>query len=400
MTVHTFGQQTLAIHVGSTSDERTGDVVPPLHIASTHVQDAVDKLRGGYEYGRAANPTRDAFTQALAALEGGGQGFAFPSGLSAEDTLIRALTRPGDHVSFGRDVYGGTFRLFTRVLPQAGITASALDLKDHDAVAYDLAEQGSVVLWVETPSNPMMEVFDIQALADIAHEAGAVLVVDNTFASPYLQQPLALGADVVVHSTTKYVGGHSDLIGGAVVVHDGLKLPAARGGWSETGLVAEEIAFLQMTVGAVQSPRDAHVAHRGLKTLAVRMDRHCTSALEVARFLADHPRVTAVHYPGLEDDPGFELTRKQMPRGAGGVVSFQVGSAGAARAICESTKVFALAVSLGSVESLIEYPPIMTHGSKEGFDEELPDDVVRLAVGLEDVEDLIADLDQAIAAAF
>ncbi|MDO4260176.1 MAG: cystathionine gamma-synthase [Actinomycetaceae bacterium] len=393
-----FRFRTLSIHEGAPADERTGDVVPPIHVASTHVQNGIEELRGGFEYGRVSNPTTVAYTQALAALEKGEHAFAFPSGISAEDTLLRALTRPGDHISFGADVYGGTFRLITGVFPENGVTSTALDLTDLEAVAADIAEHSSRVLWVETPSNPLMTVVDLAALADIAHEGGAILVVDNTFATPYLQRPIEFGADVIVHSTTKYIGGHSDLLGGALVIAPGTRLPGGRTGWTETGILAEEIAFLQMTVGAVQSPRDAHLAHRGLKTLAVRMDRHCSNAQALAEFLAEHPLVTAVHYPGLPSDPGHELAQRQMS-GSGGVISFQTGSAEVAKAVCESTQVFSLAVSLGAVESLIEYPPIMTHGSKQGTDEELPQDLVRLAVGLEDIESLTEDLDQALRAA-
>ncbi|WP_312349625.1 aminotransferase class I/II-fold pyridoxal phosphate-dependent enzyme [Actinomyces sp.] len=401
-TTPTPGFATRAVHVGQEPDAATGDVVPPLHVASTHVQDGVETLRHGYEYGRGANPTRDAFQRALADLEGGGAAFAFPSGMSAEDTLVRVLTRPGDHVAFGDDVYGGTYRLFTVVRPAEGLRATPVDPGDVDAVAATVAGEGSRLVWVETPSNPLLEVFDIAALAEVAHRAGALLVVDNTFASPYLQHPLALGADVVVHSTTKYVGGHSDLIGGAVVVAAGLHLPARPGGadlgWTGTGDVAEELRFLQSAVGAVQSPRDAHLAHRGLKTLAVRMERHSASALALAEHLRDHPAVRAVHYPGLAEDPGHDLAARQM-RASGGVLSFELADAGLARRVAESTHVFSLAVSLGAAESLIEYPPVMTHAVKQGARWELPEGIVRLSVGLEDVEDLIADLDGALEAA-
>lgn len=396
-TTHSFA--TRAVHVGQDPDGVTGDVVPPLHVASTHVQDGVDTLRGGYEYGRSANPTRDAFQVALADLEGGEAAFAFPSGMSAEDTLVRALTRPGDHVSFGADVYGGTYRLFTVVKPAEGVTGTPLDLSDPVAVAADVRGNRTALLWVETPSNPQLEVFDIAALARVAHEGGALLVVDNTFATPYLQRPIELGADVVVHSTTKYIGGHSDLIGGAVVIREGLELPLGRPGWTGTGRVVDEVRFAQQATGSIQSPRDAALAHRGLKTLAVRMDRHSASALAIARHLVEDTRVTVVHHPGLESDPGHELAVRQMS-GFGGVLSFELGSAVAARRVAESTRIFGLAVSLGATESLIEYPPVMTHAVKQGTPEELPQGLLRLAVGLEDVEDLIADLDRAITRAF
>lgn len=398
------GFSTRAVDVGQDPDPRTGDVVPPLHIASTHVQDGVETLRGGYEYGRGANPTRDAFEAALADLEGGGAALAFPSGMSAEDTLVRVLTRPGDHVSFGDDVYGGTYRLFTVVRPAEGLRATAVDPADVEAVERTVRRNGSRLVWVETPSNPLLEVFDIAALADAAHRGGALLVVDNTFASPYLQHPLALGADLVVHSTTKYVGGHSDLIGGAVVVAEGLRLPdrpggsGADGGWTGTGEVAQELRFLQSAVGSVQSPRDAHLAHRGLKTLAVRMERHSASALALAEHLRDHPAVRAVHYPGLAEDPGHDLAALQM-RASGGVLSFEVADGATARRVAESTHVFSLAVSLGAAESLIEYPPVMTHAVKQGARWAVPEGIVRLSVGLEDVEDLVADIDAALEAA-
>lgn len=405
-----LGFATRAVHVGQEPDPLTGDVVPPIHVTSTHAQDAVDRLRGGYEYGRGPNPTRDAFTRALASLEGGEAAFAFPSGLNAEDTLVRALTRPGDHLTFGSDVYGGTYRLFATVWSREGLTATPVDLSDPQAVARDVAEHGSRIVWVETPSNPQLEVFDLRALAEAAHAGGALLVADNTFSSPYLQQPLAWGADVVVHSTTKYVGGHSDLVGGAVVVRAGLRVPddlgraeadagaAEAGPWSESGLVADELAFLQAATGAIQSPRDAWLAHRGLKTLAVRMERHSASALAVAGHLAAHPAVRAVHYPGLPDDPGHDLAARQM-RAFGGVVSFELDSAEAARRVAESTGVFSLAVSLGATESLIEYPPVMTHAETVGEPNAVPSGLLRVAVGLEDPEDLIADLDRALAAA-
>lgn len=386
--------RTLAVHAGSEPSARTGDIVPPIHIASTHIQDGVEALRGGYEYGRVSNPTRDAFAQALAALEGGAVGFAFPSGLSAEDTLLRALTRPGSHVSFGRDVYGGTFRLLTRVLRAEGVSSTPLDLRDLRAVEEELRASRSTVLWVETPSNPLLEVVDIEELAGLAHAAGALLVVDNTFATPYLQRPLELGADAVVHSTTKYIGGHSDVIGGAIILAEGIRVPAGIDPWSESGEVADEIAFLQSTVGAVESPRDVHLVHRGLKTLAVRMDRHSASAQEIAEYLESRDDVLEVYYPGLPGHPGHALAARQM-RGYGGVLSFRVGDPLFARAIVESTSVFALAVSLGAVESLIEYPAVMTHGSKSGSEEAVPSDLIRLAVGLEDAPVLIEDLDSA-----
>ncbi|QJW36040.1 cystathionine gamma-synthase [Cellulosimicrobium protaetiae] len=402
----TTGFSTRAIHAGQDPDATTGAVVPPIHQVSTYKQDGVGGLRGGYEYSRSANPTRTALEEALAASESGGlgptadgspaaRGFAFASGLAAEDTLLRAVVRPGDHVIVPDDAYGGTYRLIARVFGPWGVEHTPVDLTDVEAVRAAVRPETRVV-WVETPTNPLLGVSDIAALAGVAHDAGALLVVDNTFATPYLQQPLALGADVVVHSTTKYIGGHSDVVGGALVVATGARLPGGLVSPAGGTDVAGAVGFHQNASGAVAGPFDAWLTLRGLKTLAVRMDRHQANAAAVADFLAAHPAVTEVIYPGLASHPGHELAARQM-RGFGGMVSFRAGSEAKALDVCARTQVFTLAESLGGVESLIEHPGRMTHGSVAGTALEVPDDLVRLSVGIEDVEDLIADLTQALA---
>ncbi len=393
-----LGFATRAIHAGQEPDAATGAVVPPLYQVSTYKQDGVGGLRGGWEYSRSGNPTRAALEAALAAVESGAAGFAFASGLAAEDAVLRTALRPGDHMVIGNDVYGGTYRLVARVLGPWGVEHTPVDLTDATQLVDAIRPGQTKVVWVETPSNPLLSIADIAAIAAHARAAGALLVVDNTFASPALQNPLALGADVVVHSTTKYVGGHSDLVGGAVVVADGAQLPAGLEGPTGTTSVRDAVGFLQNASGAVAGPFDAWLALRGLKTLDVRMQRHCASAQRVAEFLVGHPAVTHVSYPGLPTHPGHELAARQM-RGFGGMVSFRVGSAEVAAAVCGATRIFTLAESLGGVESLVEHPARMTHGSVAGTALEVPDDLVRLSVGLEDVDDLLADLDQALAAA-
>jgi cystathionine gamma-synthase len=376
------GFNTRAIHAGQEPDPATGAVIVPLHLTTTYKQDGVGGLRGGYEYSRSANPTRDALQEALAALEQGTRGLAFASGLAAEDTLLRTVCRPGDHVLLGGDAYGGTFRLISKVLSRWGVEHDPVDLNDADAVRAAMRPTTRVI-WCETPTNPLLNVADIALLAELAHGAGALLVVDNTFASPYLQQPLTLGADVVVHSTTKYLGGHSDVVGGALVVAD-------------AGL-GEELAFHQNAMGAVNGPFDAWLVLRGLKTLGVRMDRHCANAERVVEFLQASPAVTEVRWPGLPEHPGHDIAAKQMS-GFGGMVSFRLaGGEDAALAVCERTRLFTLAESLGGVESLVEHPGRMTHASAAGSPLEVPADLVRLSVGIEDAEDLLADLDQALA---
>lgn len=391
----TTGFSTRAIHAGQDPDPTTGAVVPPIHQVSTYKQDGVGGLRGGYEYSRSANPTRTALEEALAAAEQGDRGFAFSSGLAAEDTLLRAVLRPGDHVIVPDDAYGGTYRLIARVFGPWGIAHTPVDLADVEAVRAAVRPETRVV-WVETPTNPLLGISDVAALAGVAHEAGALLVVDNTFATPYLQQPLALGADVVVHSTTKYVGGHSDVVGGALVVAAGALLPGGLESPAGGADVAGAVGFHQNSSGAVAGPFDAWLTLRGLKTLAVRMDRHQTNAAAVAAFLVDHPAVTEVLYPGLASHPGHDVAARQMS-GFGGMVSFRAGSEAKALDVCARTQVFTLAESLGGVESLVEHPGRMTHGSVAGTSLEVPDDLVRLSVGIEDVDDLVADLDRALA---
>ena len=390
------GFATRAIHAGQDPDPATGAVVPPIHQVSTYKQDGVGGLRGGYEYSRSANPTRTALESALAAAERGARGFAFASGLAAEDTLLRAVLRPGDHLVVPDDAYGGSYRLIARVFAPWGVEHTPVDLADLDAVAAAIRPGRTKVVWVETPTNPLLGVSDIAAVAALASAAGAVLVVDHTFATPYLQQPLALGADVVVHSTTKYIGGHSDVVGGALVVRDGAQLPVGLEGPTGTTDLADAVAFHQNASGAVAGPFDAWLTLRGLRTLAERMDRHCANADAVARFLEGHDAVTQVIYPGLPSHAGHELAARQMS-GFGGMVSFRVGSRAKALEVCARTRVFTLAESLGGVESLIEHPGQMTHASVAGSPLEVPDDLVRLSVGIEDVADLVADLGQALA---
>lgn len=373
---------TRAIHVGQESDPRTGAVVPPIYMTSTFVQDGIGNLREGYEYARAGNPTRDSLQELLASLEGGMKAFSFASGLSAEDAVLRTLLAPGAHILMGNDVYGGTYRLINRVFVPWGVELTTVDLGDLAAVRAAI-RPNTKALWIETPSNPLMKISDIAALASIARSGHAKVVVDNTFATPYLQRPLSLGADIVVHSTTKYLGGHSDVLGGAVIVND--------------QELADRIGFLQFGVGAISSPLDAWLTVRGIKTLAVRMDRHCANAMAIAQALSGHPKLDAVYYPGLPDDRGHALAASQMS-GFGGMISVAVaGGALAARAFAESTRLFQLAESLGGVESLIGYPSEMTHASVRGTALAVPDNVVRLSVGIEDASDLIADVLEGLA---
>ncbi|MER5937583.1 MULTISPECIES: cystathionine gamma-synthase [unclassified Streptomyces] len=373
--------ETLAIHAGNTADPLTGAVVPPIYQVSTYKQDGVGGLRGGYEYSRSANPTRTALEENLAALEGGRRGLAFASGLAAEDCLLRTLLSPGDHVVIPNDAYGGTFRLFAKVVARWGVEWSVADTSDPASVRAAITPKTKVV-WVETPSNPLLGITDIAVVAQIARDAGAKLVVDNTFATPYLQQPLSLGADVVVHSLTKYMGGHSDVVGGALIASD-----------PDLG---DELAFHQNAMGAVAGPFDSWLVLRGTKTLSVRMDRHSENAAKIADMLTRHARVTRVLYPGLPEHPGHEVAAKQM-KTFGGMVSFQVtGGEEAAVEVCNRAKVFTLGESLGGVESLIEHPGRMTHASVTGSALEVPADLVRLSVGIENVDDLLEDLQQAL----
>jgi cystathionine gamma-synthase len=383
------GFNTRAIHAGQEADPLTGAVVPPIYQVSTYKQDGVGGLRRGYEYSRSANPTRTALEECLAALERGSRGFAFASGLAAEDTLLRAVTKPGDHAVIPNDAYGGTYRLFDKVAGPWGLAYTTADLGDLDAVRAAVRPGTTSVIWAETPTNPLLSIADIAGLAEIAHAAGALLVVDNTFATPYLQSPLALGADVVVHSTTKYCGGHSDVIGGALVT-------SASPGVTAFADLDERIGFHQNAIGAVAGPFDAWLVLRGLRTLGIRMDRHCDNAERVVAFLEQHPRVSAVLYPGRADHPGHEIAARQMSR-FGGMVSFRVrGGVEEALGVCKRAELFTLGESLGGVESLIEHPGQMTHASVAGSLLEVPDDLIRLSVGIEDAADLIADLDLAL----
>jgi len=378
------GFSTNAIHAGQAPDSTTGAVIVPIHATSTFAQDGVGGLRAGYEYSRSANPTRTALQECLAALEGGRHAFAFGSGMGASDVLLRVLLRPGDHMVLPHDAYGGSFRLVDKILVPWGIEYTAVDLADLDALRAALRPSTRVV-WCETPTNPLLGIADIAAVAGITRAAHAVLVVDNTFASPYLQSPLALGADVVLHSTTKYVGGHSDVVGGALVTSD--------------DALAEQLTFTQNAVGSVPGPFDAWLTLRGIKTLAVRMERHCDNAERIVDVLTRHPAVERVLYPGLPEHPGHEVAAKQMRR-FGGMVSFLVaGGRDAALRVCAATELFTLAESLGGVESLIEHPAAMTHASVAGSALEVSDALVRLSVGIEDVEDLADDLRTALAAA-
>ncbi|GAB3633896.1 cystathionine gamma-synthase [Microbacterium shaanxiense] len=377
---HSFA--TRAIHAGQAPDPLTGAIIPPIYQASTHVQDGIGGFRDGYEYNRAGNPTRSALETQLAALEGGASALSFASGLAAEDALLRGILKPGDHVLLGNDVYGGTYRLLTKVLAPWGIETTTVELGDADAIREALRPETRIV-WLETPSNPLLKIVDIAATAEIAHAAGAVVVVDNTFASPALQRPLSLGADFVVHSTTKYLGGHSDVLGGAVVFAD--------------DRFYDQVKFQQFAVGAVSAPLDAWLTTRGIKTLAVRVRQHSENAQAIAEWAAARPEFETVFYPGLASHPGHEIAARQMS-GYGGMLSLALAAgADAARSFAESTELFQLAESLGGVESLIGYPPDMTHASVRGTALAVPENVVRLSVGIEDVSDLIADLEQGLA---
>jgi len=377
--VNDHGFETRAIHAGQEPDTATGAIVPPISVSTTFAQTAVGEHQG-YEYSRSGNPTRAALEQCVASLEQAAHGFAFASGLSAEDALLRQFPT-GSHIVLGNDAYGGTFRLIDKVYKPAGYTWSAVDLTDVDGLAASWPSDTAVV-WLETPSNPMLAVFDIEAISAIAHERGARVVVDNTFATPYLQQPLVLGAHAVVHSSTKYLGGHSDVVGGFVAVND--------------DLLAEGIGFVQNAAGAVPSPFDCFLVLRGVKTLAVRMDRHCENARAVAEMLRDHPAVARVLWPGLDDHPGHDIAKRQMTN-FGGMVSFLLrGGEAAALDVVSRTKVFTLAESLGAVESLIEHPARMTHASAANSPLEVDNALVRLSVGIETLDDLLADLDAAL----
>lgn len=372
---------TRAIHDGQEFDPTTGAVIPPVYFTSTFVQKSIGDLRNGYEYARGGNPTRDSLQSQLASLEGGKFAYSFASGLAAEDALLRSVLSPGSHVLMANDVYGGTHRLVNRIYAPWGVELSVTDFSDLDAIKAAIRPNTKLV-WVESPSNPLMKITDIAAISALAHEHGALAVVDNTFATPFLQNPLALGADVVIHSTTKYLGGHSDVLGGAVILND--------------EELASKVGFTQFAAGAVSGPMDAWLTSRGIKTLSLRMAKHCSNAAALAEALVGHPALEAVLYPGLSDHPGHELAAKQM-RGFGGMLSitFKAGEP-AARKFAESTKLFQLAESLGGVESLVNYPSEMTHASVRGTELEVPANLVRLSVGVEDPADLIEDVLQAL----
>ena len=376
-----FGFETRAIRAGQPHDQRTGGVVTPISMSTTFAQDSPGVPKNGYEYSRTGNPTRHAYEACVASLEGAKYGFAFASGLSAEDALFRQLT-PGSQILLGNDAYGGTFRLIDSVHgKKSGLANAAVDLTQPEQIKEAWTAESRMV-WLETPTNPMLSVFDIRAISDVVHELGGVVVVDNTFATPYLQQPLDLGADVVVHSATKYIGGHSDVVGGFVATNN--------------ESLAEDLIYIQNAVGAIPSPFDCYLALRGVKTLPVRMDRHCENAQQIVAVLNDHDAVSQVLYPGMKEHPGHEIAAKQM-KNFGGMVSFRLkGGQSAAERVVTNTEVFTLAESLGAVESLIEHPGVMTHLSVAGSALEVPDDLVRISVGIESVSDLVSDLVQAL----
>ncbi|MEE0654290.1 MAG: cystathionine gamma-synthase [Bifidobacterium criceti] len=378
----TYGIATRGIHAGQEPDPITGAVSTPIYMTSTFKQDGVGGLRHGYDYSRSVNPTRDSFTEQLAAVEGAKHAIAFSSGLAAIDVLLRSTLKPGDAILIGNDVYGGTYRLLAKVFVPWGVDLDVVDITDPSAVSTALARKSYRYIWVETPSNPLLNITDIALASALAHEHGTRVVVDNTFASPVLQHPLDDGADVVVYSTTKYIGGHSDVVGGAVVTND--------------DGIAERAAFLQNAAGAVPSPFDSWLDIRGLKTLDLRVRKHSENAMTIAHWLEGHDGVERVWYPGLESHPGHEVAARQMHGGFGGMVSVEIaGGKEAAERFAASTQLFTLAESLGGVESLVEVPAAMTHMSVSGTALEVPANLVRLSVGIEDVDDLIGDLEQA-----
>ena len=374
------GFSTASIHSGYEPDSHLGPINVPIYMSTTFAQNAPNELRGGFEYGRVANPTVAALEKTVASLEGTEYGVAFSSGMAATDTILRILLRPGDHLVLGNDAYGGTWRLIDNVFGPWGVEYTVVDTSDVDAVAAAIKENTKLI-WLETPTNPLLGVTDIEAVSKI--KGSAQLIVDNTFATPYLQQPLALGADIVLHSTTKYLGGHSDVIGGVVVTED--------------AAFDEELRFYQGGVGAIASPFDAYLTGRGIKTLSVRMDRHCDNAERLAAELDASDKVAAVHFPGLASHPGHEVAAKQMSR-FGGMISVSFHTEEAARTFCNSTKLICLAESLGGVESLVEHPATMTHQSATGSQLEVPRELVRISVGIEDIDDLIADIHNALGA--
>ena len=377
-----WGFATRALHIGQGPDPATGAVVQPIHLATTFAQQGVGKHKG-FEYSRSGNPTRSALEECLAGLENARHGLAFASGLAAETTAL-LLLNPGDHVVYMEDVYGGTYRLFDKVLKRYGLDFTAVDASDLDAVERAISPATKVV-WLESPTNPLLRVVDIDAVSEVAHSRGAMVYVDNTFATPYLQQPLRLGADLVVHSSTKYIGGHSDVVGGAIMTNN--------------DELEQRLRFHQNAVGAVPSPFDCWLLLRGIKTLALRVERHCSNAMDVAAALEKNEAVKRVHYPGLPSHPGHAVAARQM-RMFGGMVSFEVADEAAAMRTLERLKLFALAESLGAVESLAEHPARMTHASMPDSERNragVGNGLIRLSVGVEDVADLIADLESALA---
>jgi len=375
-----FGFETRAIRAGQPHDARNGGVVTPISLSTTFAQDAVGQPKFGYEYARTGNPTRHAYETCLASLEYAQHGFAFSSGMAAEDSLLRLL-EPSNEIILGNDAYGGTFRLIDKIYGRNKISHKAMDLSEPDLIKEAWTEETKIV-WLETPTNPLLNIVDIQKISEITHELGGLLIVDNTFATPYLQKPISLGADAVVHSATKYLGGHSDVVGGFVATNN--------------ESLIEHLSFTQNAVGAVPSPFDCYLVLRGIKTLAVRMDRHCENAKAVVNFLNQHPKVKQVFYPGLEDHKGHAIAERQM-KDFGGMVSFTVsGGRQEAEKISASTKVFTLAESLGAVESLIEHPGAMTHASVAGSPLEVPEDLIRISVGIESQDDLLEDLENAL----
>lgn len=375
-----FGFETRAIRAGQPHDTRNGGVVTPISLSTTFAQDAVGQPKFGYEYARTGNPTRHAYETCLASLECAQHGFAFSSGMAAEDSLLRLL-EPSNEIILGNDAYGGTFRLIDKIYGRNKISHKAMDLSEPDLIKEAWTEETKIV-WLETPTNPLLNIVDIQKISEITHELGGLLIVDNTFATPYLQKPISLGADAVVHSATKYLGGHSDVVGGFVATNN--------------ESLIEHLSFTQNAVGAVPSPFDCYLVLRGIKTLAVRMDRHCENAKAVVNFLNQHPKVKQVFYPGLEDHKGHAIAERQM-KDFGGMVSFTVsGGRQEAEKISASTKVFTLAESLGAVESLIEHPGAMTHASVAGSPLEVPEDLIRISVGIESQDDLLEDLENAL----
>jgi len=375
-----FGFETRAIRAGQPHDSRTGGVVTPIALSTTFAQDAVGQPKFGYEYARTGNPTRHAYETCLASLECAQYGFAFSSGMAAEDSLLRFL-EPEDKIILGNDAYGGSFRLIDKIYGRNKISHEAIDLSNPNSIKEAWTTDTKIV-WLETPTNPLLNIVDIQKISEITHELGGLLIVDNTFATPYLQKPISLGADAVVHSATKYLGGHSDVVGGFVATNN--------------ESLVEHLSFTQNAVGAVPSPFDCYLVLRGIKTLAVRMDRHCENAKAVVDFLSQHPKIKKVFYPGLEDHKGHAIAKNQM-KDFGGMVSFTVsGGRQEAEKISASTKVFTLAESLGAVESLIEHPGAMTHASVAGSPLEVPDDLIRISIGIESIEDLLKDLENAL----